>query len=100
MCAYSTRLEDGTHPKTSALDVSEVFPSNRMDVELFRTRWGQEARQRRDISAYLFDRKSHPQPNVEELFMGDESQAICLSQFNKIYRTSFPNVTIAKVIEL
>lgn len=61
---------------------------------------GQEARQRRDISAYLFDRKSHPQPNVEELFMGDESQAICLSQFNKIYRTSFPNVTIAKVIEL
>lgn len=37
---------------------------------------------------------------VEELFMGDESQAICLSQFNKIYRTSFPNVTIPKVIEL
>ena len=37
---------------------------------------------------------------VEELCMGDLSEAICLSQFNKIYRTSFPNVTIPKVNEL
>lgn len=34
---------------------------------------------------------------VEELYLGDQSQAICFSQFNRLFRTSFPNVTIPKV---
>ena len=34
---------------------------------------------------------------VEELYMGNETQTICFSQFNRIFRTTFPNVTIPKV---
>ncbi len=34
---------------------------------------------------------------IDELYMGDEIQAICFSQFNRLFRTTFPNVTIPKV---
>ena len=34
---------------------------------------------------------------VEELYLDNEAEAICFSQFNRIYRTIFPNVTIPKV---
>lgn len=34
---------------------------------------------------------------VEDLYMGDATKGICFSQFNKIFRNQFPNVTIPKV---
>lgn len=34
---------------------------------------------------------------IEELYREEESQAVCLSQFNRLFRTNFPNVTIPKV---
>ena len=34
---------------------------------------------------------------VDELFQGDESKSVCLSQFNKLFRAEFKNVTIPKV---
>ena len=34
---------------------------------------------------------------VDELFKGDESKSVCFSQFNKLYRVEFKNVTIPKV---
>lgn len=35
---------------------------------------------------------------VEELYSGNSSEGICFSQFNKVFRTQFPNVTIPKVL--
>lgn len=37
---------------------------------------------------------------VEELYQGDESKSVCFSQFNKLYRAEFKNVTIPKVCNL
>ena len=34
---------------------------------------------------------------IEELCKGDREKAVCFSQFNKLFRTEFPNVTIPKV---
>ena len=34
---------------------------------------------------------------VETLYRGNEEEAVCFSQFNKLYRNHFPNVTIPKV---
>lgn len=34
---------------------------------------------------------------VEDVYSGKQSSAVCFSQFNKIYRQHFPNVTIPKV---
>lgn len=34
---------------------------------------------------------------IQELYREEESQAVCLSQFNRLFRTNFPNVTIPKV---
>ena len=34
---------------------------------------------------------------VEEIFCGDSSSGVCFSQFNKLYRTHFQNVTIPKI---
>ncbi len=34
---------------------------------------------------------------INDLHKGDSENAICFSQFNRIYRTEFPNVTIPKV---
>ena len=33
---------------------------------------------------------------VDELCQGDESRSVCFSQFNKLYRVEFKNVTIPK----
>lgn len=34
---------------------------------------------------------------IEELYRGEESDAVCFSQFNRLFRTCFPKVTIPKV---
>ena len=34
---------------------------------------------------------------IEELCKGDCEKAVCFSQFNKLFRTKFPNVTIPEV---
>lgn len=35
---------------------------------------------------------------IEELYKGDSERAICFSQFNRLFRTEFSNVTIPKVL--